>query len=509
MNPYYLFCIGLVFILPGLFHKKITVENLFSQYQDHLTIKIIFSIILAFICTLFSYALPFAIILLVIIIFYFVFEKRGLLFLILASYMTLVGEVNTSLRIAVHILGFGYLIYLFFSEYGLNFNKYKRVPKDIIYLLLLLFSAMFISSLFSNYFQLGTIKIFQMFYFFMIIYIVYSLIKSDKDIKTIIYALIFSALIMALSIIINIFDNGFSLLKLVSNAQFRTGGLLSNINALAVFFAVVIPLAITLIYYSMNKVVRVLLIVSIILMIISLITTMSRSALLATAISVGIIFFNFQKKLFFRIVICSILTILILFLILPISEDLILIFRLSEGLSQRDYLWQLAFNMIGTNPLIGIGPGAYSYEMFNYFPILLNSYEGQIFIELQKNTFGFNDSHNFYLALFSDLGVLGLIVSFLLPYVFMKIATKALKLSKIMKNEGYKIILGFTAIGIGMFIRGLFEGISLITYGWITVDMPFWIIFLLLIHYYEKLEIQLKAERLISNNLQRINCKNG
>lgn len=494
MNPYYLFCIGLVFILPGLFHKKITVENLFSQYQDHLTIKIIFSIILAFICTLFSYALPFAIILLVIIIFYFVFEKRGLLFLILASYMTLVGEVNTSLRIAVHILGFGYLIYLFFSEYGLNFNNYKRVPKDIIYLLLLLFSAMFISSLFSSYFQLGIIKIFQMFYFFMIIYIVYSLIKSDKDIKTIIYALIFSALIMALSIIINISDNGFSLLKLVSNAQFRTGGLLSNINALAVFFAVAIPLAISLIYYPMNKIVRVLLIVSIILMTISLITTMSRSALLSTTISVGIILFFFQKKLFFRIFIFSIIFILIIFLMTPISDDLILAFRLSEGLSRRDYLWQLAYNMILANPLTGIGPGAYSYEMFNYFPILLNSYEGQLFIELQKNTFGFNGSHNFYLTLFSDLGILGFIVSLLLPCTFMKIATKTLKFSKMLKSKEYKMLLGFTAIGIGMFIRGFFEGISLITYGWITVDMPFWIIFLLISHYYERLKNEFSVD---------------
>ena len=185
----------------------------------------------------------------------------------------------------------------------------------------------------------------------------------------------------------------------------------------------------------------------------------------------------------------------------PISDGLILIFRLSEGVSQRDYLWQLAFNIISANPLIGIGPGAYSFEMFNYFPILLNSYEGQLFIELQKNSLGFNGSHNFYLALFSDLGVLGLLVSFLLPYVFLKIAKKTLKLSKMLKCKEYKIILGLTAIGIGMFVRGLFEGISLITYGWITVDMPFWIIFLLLIHYYEKLKVQLNAERLTSNNL--------
>jgi O-antigen ligase len=228
---------------------------------------------------------------------------------------------------------------------------------------------------------------------------------------------------------------------------------------------------------------------------------MSRSAIISTAISVGIILFFLQKKLFSKIAIFLFLAISVSFLILPISEDLILIFRISEGLSQRDYLWQLAFNIISTNPLVGIGPGAYSYEMFNYFPILLNSYEGQLFIELQKNSLGFNGSHNFYLALFSDLGILGLLVSFLLPYIFIKIAKKTLEFSKILKSEEYKIILGLTSIGIGMFVRGLFEGISLITYGWITVDMPFWIIFLLLILYYEKLKDQLNLDRL---NLKRL-----
>jgi hypothetical protein len=48
----------------------------------------------------------------------------------------------------------------------------------------------------------------------------------------------------------------------------------------------------------------------------------------------------------------------------------------------------------------------------------------------------------------------------------------------------YFIILGTIAVGIGLFIRGLFEAIGLIYYGYITADLPFWILFGILIFIY-------------------------
>jgi hypothetical protein len=46
-----------------------------------------------------------------------------------------------------------------------------------------------------------------------------------------------------------------------------------------------------------------------------------------------------------------------------------------------------------------------------------------------------------------------------------------------------------SAIGAGLFIRGFFEGINLITFGWITMDLPFWLVFASLIYYFEQSKI--------------------
>jgi hypothetical protein len=48
----------------------------------------------------------------------------------------------------------------------------------------------------------------------------------------------------------------------------------------------------------------------------------------------------------------------------------------------------------------------------------------------------------------------------------------------------YFIILGIIAAGIGLFIRGSFEAIGLIFYGYITADLPFWILFSIVIFTY-------------------------
>ncbi len=465
------------------------IENPPHNIKLNSTSKFIISaILIAVLLTLFFNSLPYLVVLTVLIFLIYLFGRRGVLFLILTSYMTLVGEINVTLRLAVHIFGFGGLIYLFISEYGFNFSCYKKLPKIVINLIVLLFSAMLISSIFSNYLQAGLIKIIQMIYFFLIIYITYSLIKNDKDVKTILAAFIFSAVIMSSSFLLSLFKSPGSFIEIISTVDYRKGGLIGNINALAVFFAVGVPLVFTLLHYSTKTSLRFVLLLVLFLLSLGLLTTISRAAILSTLISLGIIIFFFHRKMFYKILTFFSILFFIILLIAPLRENLFLFFRLNEGLSQRDQLWQLAFNIIKDKPLTGIGPGAYSYVMFNYFPVLLDSIQGQIFIALSKNSFGFNDSHNFYLTLFSDLGIMGLFVSLFLPFAFIVIAKKAIYFSKLLKSEGYKLIIGLTAVGMGLFIRGFFEGISLITYGWITVDLPFWLVFTLLIHIYVKLK---------------------
>ena len=100
------------------------IENPPHNIKLNSTSKFIISaILIAVLLTLFFNSLPYLVVLTVLIFLIYLFGRRGVLFLILTSYMTLVGEINVTLRLAVHIFGFGGLIYLFISEYGLDFSK--------------------------------------------------------------------------------------------------------------------------------------------------------------------------------------------------------------------------------------------------------------------------------------------------------------------------------------------------------------------------------------------------
>lgn len=149
--------------------------------------------------------------------------------------------------------------------------------------------------------------------------------------------------------------------------------------------------------------------------------------------------------------------------------------RLERGLTHRDELWNLSMDMISHNFWFGVGPGSWGKEMFNYIPVMLDSYPGQMFIDLYYLTEGFNNSHNFYLVFFSDMGIIGLFTAILFPIVYFVISSRAIKKTN-KKRVEYYIVIGSIAVGVGMFIRGFIEGINLITMGRISVDIPLWLV---------------------------------
>ena len=61
--------------------------------------------------------------------------------------------------------------------------------------------------------------------------------------------------------------------------------------------------------------------------------------------------------------------------------------------------------------------------------------------------------------MFTDLGVLGFISSIMLPIIYMNIGYKTIRLAKSYQKEVYLLVIGITAAGAGMFVRGIFEGI--------------------------------------------------
>jgi len=111
---------------------------------------------------------------------------------------------------------------------------------------------------------------------------------------------------------------------------------------------------------------------------------MSRSAIIGIMISTSVIFFLLRRKFLYKFIVYLIFITSLVFIIEPLYETAYLFFRFEEGFSTRDYIWTMSLNIIRDYPIFGIGPGVYKYEMFNYFPFMLDDWYGKLYILFTK-----------------------------------------------------------------------------------------------------------------------------
>ena len=451
--------------------------------SSQLYIVISFAVILSFLTP--DY-IGFYILSVLLILLFLLFKEKFILFSITVLLLALVGEINPTLRLVIQLMAILLLISIVLRKYGFDIKKYPRVPLPVLSFIIFLYTALTISILNSDYSFAAIPLVLRLSAFFVFVYLFFVMIKSVGDVRLYIYAIIVSAIIMAVGTFYDFMDTGFNLL-MIAGEIYRTGGFMSNFNATGGYFAIAIPLLISSLYVSKVKTTKIMISAIIGLLFIALMITGSRSALLACAVSGFIILFILNKKLLVRITVSLVLAILIMMLIEPVRNFLILALRVESGLAQRDQLWEISLNLIEDNFLFGIGPGAYASKMFDYFPVMLNSYHGQRLIGLYEMTTGTNSAHNFYLIMFTDLGILGLLVSLMLPYVFFKISKTVLTLLKKSKNNSYYLAVGATGAMTGLLVRALFDGINILSYGWISVDLPFWLMFSMLAYFYNNI----------------------
>ncbi len=426
-----------------------------------------------------------------LILLFLLFKEKFILFFIIVLLLVLVGEINPTLRLVIQLLAIVLLIFIVLRKYGFDIENYPRIPLPVLRFIIFLYTALTISILNSDYSSAAIPLVLRLSTFFVFVYLFFSMIKNVEDVKLYINAIIVSAIIVAVGTLYEFMISGFNLL-LIAGEIYRTGGFIGNTNATGGYFAIAIPLLISSLYLSKVKTTRIMISAIIGLLFIALIITGSRSAFLACAVSGFIILFILNKKLLVRITVSLVLAILIMMLIEPVRNFLTLALRVESGLNQRDQLWEISLNLIKDNFLFGIGPGAYASKMFDYFPIMLNTYQGQRLVKLYEMTSGNNSSHNFYLVMFSDLGILGFIASLMLPYVFFRISRKVLYHLQNTVDNSYYLVVGIVATMTGLLVRALFDGINIITYGWISVDLPFWFMFCILAYFYNNVVINKK-----------------
>ena len=448
--------------------------------------NVLFIIILAAISVFLLDYLMLGILLGMLLFVLLIYNDDSLLFFSILLFLVFIGEgVGPTFRLIFQITALSLILLLFFKKYGLKFKPLPKVPKQFILLILFLYGAIFISSVFSKYPGASIGLTSRLTAFLLIVYLFYSLINGYHTTKVILISLFSASAIMVVAVFYDFFVNGISLVNFIS-MSYRASGIISNYNATSGFFAITIPITFALLFSGIEKHKKILLVVFLFVQTFALLFTGSRSAYLAIFVAGIIILFNLNRSLLKKIALIAVITILLLYLIDPIRELLTTFLRIERGVTYRDKLWKISFNMIKENFFVGIGPGSYKYEMFNYFPIMLDSFQGKLIINLFDETSGKNVSHNFYLTLFSDLGILGFVFSVVFPLVIFSFLNKIVKHLKKIKETEYYIFIGIIATVSGMFIRGLFEGINLMSYGAIYVDLPLWLLISITLNYYSK-----------------------
>ncbi len=136
------------------------------------------------------------------ILIWFLFGSKDLIIpLIIISLLVITSDISESLRVAVNLLGYLILIYLFVHEYGLDFSGYPKIPGVIILFVIYTILSLSLSTIFSSYFSLGIIEVLRQSVFFVLIFIIYSFIEGEKEIYLYLNALIFSGTIIGILIL--------------------------------------------------------------------------------------------------------------------------------------------------------------------------------------------------------------------------------------------------------------------------------------------------------------------
>lgn len=402
-------------------------------------------------------------------------------FVALISFTSGFGE---SERLLVQILSISLLMYAFLKRYGFDWEKYPKLPMKIIYLVSAIIFTIIFSLLFTEYLSLGLQQLIRSLLFFIIIYLYYSQITDDQSVKYFIIALYVGALIYFSIISYEIVNADFDIIYLNQNLLLDNGLRFIHRNAIGGFFSICISIAIAFLFYpDFHKERRLALYASVIIFSLGLILTNSRAAIFSLLFGIGFIFFNQNKKVFYKFIL-SLSVLAIILIVSPLWEFANLYFRLERISTGRDYILETVYNILSSNPIVGFGPAATKLEMYNYLPYMFGTPQ-EFFLTRLINQIEFGHAHNFYLFLYTDLGLPGLIVSLFIPFTFFKLSKVLNKNLERKKDNNYYLVLGLTASGIALFIRGLFEWAGIFSYGTITYDLPFWWIFILLIYLYQ------------------------
>ena len=423
-----------------------------------------------------------------LILFLLGFGKDYLVPIIIFLFLTLSGDINESLRNIINALNVFLLFYLFLKEYGFNFPKYPKIPNTILLLISFVVFSLLMSTLLSTKLYISLNEIGRQIIFFIIVFFLYSFIKDKKEIHLYLSAMLLSSFIIVASILIEFFKTNTMLYALETTGYVTLGGFFNNNASVAGLFVATIPITLMFYFYpELNKrKFKFWILTFLIFQIVGLLLTNSRAAIAGTFIAVLFCLFYLKRSTFNKILLTILIIIPFLFLLPGFELALEHYFRVNRIFENTRYiLWDMSFKMFKDNPIWGVGPGMFKYYMYPYLNVPLGSWsEGQIYYLYTHAPLG--TVHSFLLMKLSELGIIGFTSGIFLIFLYLRIGFRNIKNAKLYDKEFYIFSIAAVGIGLGLFYRSLFESTGILTNGWITRDLPFWLIFSIMIFIYLK-----------------------
>ncbi len=410
-------------------------------------------------------------------------NEKYLLSASIILFLVMTSDFAASYRNYLNVILIFMLLFLYIRRFGLSTQSVLGFPKEINYLIALTLLSMLISSAFSSNVSAALLVTIRQMVFFSIVYIYYSFISVKKTVLNYLNSLIIVSVILGLVIFYDIFSEGLTLFSIQTHSFNQFSGLYSNPNAVGILLAVSIPLmiALSLIKMKSKSGIKYFYYCLLAFLIIVLLLTDSRASMGAVFISVVFILWRLKPRYlkYFTEILFG-LALLIIFV--PVLNKYFgIYFRVERIFENTRYqIWAMSLEIIKHNFLVGVGPDLFWTKIYTYLPVMLGSFEAHQIWWARSGA-----AHNFFLYKFAEMGVLGLASAIYLFVIFFKFSFKTEKMTKNINKDYHIISVAISSIGLGLLGRSFLEATSLISNGWITRDLPFWMVVIILAYLYK------------------------
>lgn len=290
------------------------------------------------------------------------------------------------------------------------------------------------------------------------LFVAINTVKEKKDFNIIVTVLVFTATLVALyglyQAVIGVeIEKAWVDMEANPGMRTRVYSVFNNPNILAEYLEMIIPLSVSLLWFSKKLGKKIIFLGTTLIMVLALVLTQSRGGWLGFAFSALIFIVLIEKRLLLSLIPITIGG--IYFLPDSIMNRIMSIFNLMDSSNEyRITMWEITLEIIRDNWVAGVG--------FGHLPFK------QTF-ETYIRTHPTFHAHNTYLETAAEMGIPGLIAFLLFLFILYKYGIKML----IQQDDKYIRVMTagvLSGIGAAMF-HGLFENILYLP----KIIITFWI----------------------------------